>query len=301
MLTALRVVQGVSAAGSSVLVLAVARDVSDGAALVRLVSRITLVTTTGPLLAPVAGAALLPLVGWRGIFGVLAAFPLAVLVMTVAVVPETHRTAGGDPRRQAARLAAVLRGAGFRTATLLGAMTYAGVYAYVAAAPLLLQGVHGLSPAQFALAFLANSFGLVVGVQAAAALHRRRPSAPVVPAFARLTAVAAAALLPLQHAGAGTPGLLVCLWLFVAGCGGCFAGAAGRALRDQSGQAGTATSLYGFGTFAAAGLIAPVAGAIGLHDAAPLAAVLGATSLTGTAAAVVLAVRDRHDARAARP
>ncbi|WP_129790206.1 hypothetical protein [Promicromonospora panici] len=77
------------------------------------------------------------------------------------------------------------------------------------------------------------------------------------------------------------------------GCGGCFAGAAGRALRDQSARAGTATSVYGFSTFAAAGLIAPVAGAIGLQDATPIAAVLAATALTGTTAAAVIFVRDR--------
>ncbi|MFD7022483.1 Bcr/CflA family efflux MFS transporter [Promicromonospora sukumoe] len=311
-LAALRVVQGVAAAGSSVLVLAIARDVSDGPGLVRLVSRITLITTTVPLLAPVAGAALLPLVGWRGIFGVLGAFSLVVLVVTVVVVPETHpgpvgRTANrgdGSPSRTdrttradrgtRARLSAVLRDRGFRTATLLGAMTYAGVYAYVAASPILLQDLHGLTADRFALVFLANSLGLVIGVQASAALQRRRPDAPVLIGFAALTAVAALAILPLERAGAGLPGLLACLWLFVAGCGGCFAGAAGRALRDQSAQAGTATSLYGFGTFAAAGLIAPVAGLIGLHDAAPIAGVLSATALVGTTAAVLMRRGDRR-------
>ncbi|MFD2796536.1 Bcr/CflA family efflux MFS transporter [Promicromonospora vindobonensis] len=292
-LTALRVIQGVAAAGSSVLVLAIARDVSDGPALVRLVSRITLVTTTVPLLAPVAGAALLPLVGWRGIFAVLGVFAALVLAVTAAAVPETRRTLGSDDRSPLSRALAVLRDPGFRIATLLGAMTYAGVYAYVAASPLLLQGVHGISPTQFAIVFLANSLGLVVGVQTSAVLHRRRPHAPVLAGFAALTAVAAIAIVPLQHAGAGIAGLLGCLWLFVMGCGGCFAGAAGRALRDQSAQAGTATSVYGFSTFAAAGLVAPVAGAIGLRDATPTAAVLAATAVVGTTAAVLMFVRDR--------
>ncbi|MFI2366707.1 MFS transporter [Promicromonospora sp. NPDC019610] len=331
-LAALRVAQGVAAAGSSVLVLAIARDVSDGPGLVRLVSRITLITTTVPLLAPVAGAALLPLVGWRGIFGVLGVFSAVVLVVTTVVVPETHAVgrgvradgdgsaernglagrgdsvgrngsamqggsadrSGSADRGTRARLRAVLRDPGFRTATLLGAMTYAGVYAYVAASPILLQDVHGLTAGQFAAVFLANSLGLVVGVQVSASLQRRRPNAPVLIGFAALTAVAALAIVPLERAGAGLPGLLPCLWVFVAGCGGCFAGAAARALRDQSAQAGTATSLYGFGTFAAAGLIAPVAGLIGLHDAAPIAGVLTATALVGTTSAVLLRRQDRR-------
>jgi DHA1 family bicyclomycin/chloramphenicol resistance-like MFS transporter len=293
LLTALRVVQGVAAAGSSVLVLAIARDVSDGSALVRLVSRITLITTTVPLLAPVAGAALLPLVGWRGIFAVLGVFSLVVLAVTASVVPETVPSGGRHDRTSLARAHAVLRDPGFRVATVLGAMTYAGVYAYVAAAPLLLQGVHGVSPGQFAMVFLANSLGLAVGVQASAALLRRRPGAPALVGFAALTAVAAFAVVPLQHAGAGLAGLLVCLWLFVTGCGGCFVGAFSRALRDQAAQSGTATSVYGFTTFATAGLVAPVAGLIGIQDAAPVAAVLTATALVGTTAAVVMFARDR--------
>ncbi|WP_036968062.1 MFS transporter, partial [Promicromonospora kroppenstedtii] len=211
-LAVLRVVQGVAAAGSSVLVLAIARDVSDGPGLVRLISRITVITTTVPLLAPVAGAVLLPVVGWRGIFGVLGAFSAAVLVVTAVVVPETHAVGRIDTvthpdRGLRARLRAVLRDRGFHAATLLGAMTYAGVYAYVAASPLLLQGVHGLTAGEFAAVFLANSLGLVVGVQAGAALQRRRPDAPVLIGFAALTAVAALAILPLERAGAGLPGL----------------------------------------------------------------------------------------------
>ena len=292
-LTALRVVQGVAAAGSSVIVLAVARDVSDGPAMVRLVSRITLVTTTVPLLAPVAGAALLTVAGWRGIFAVLGVFSMVVLAVTAAVVPETLPYGGLRERSSLARACAVLRDPGFRVATLLGAMTYAGVYAYVAASPLLLHGVHGVSPARFAIVFLANSLGLAIGVQTSAALLRRRPGAPVLAGFAALSAVAALAILPLQHAGAGLAGLLVCLWLFVTGCGGCFAGALGRALRDQSAQAGTATSVYGFSTLAIAGLVAPLAGAMGLQDATPIAAVLAATALVGTTSAVVMFVRDR--------
>lgn len=332
-LAVLRMVQGVAAAGSSVLALAIARDVSDGPGLVRLISRITVITTTVPLLAPVAGAVLLPVVGWRGIFVALGAFSAAVLVVTAVVVRETHagsvrRSGAGDWGRVADRgamadrsgladrsdvtdrrdtatrtdrgtralLRAVLCDHGFRAATLFGAMTYAGVYAYVAASPLLLQGVHGLTAGEFAAVFLANSLGLVVGVQASAALQRRGPDAPVLIGSAALTAVAALAIVPLERAGAGLPGLLVCLWLFVAGCGGCFAGSAGRALRDQSAQAGTATSLYGFGTFAAAGLIAPVAGLIGLHDAAPIAGVLSVTTLVGTTAAVAIRRRDRRAA-----
>jgi DHA1 family bicyclomycin/chloramphenicol resistance-like MFS transporter len=133
-LTACRFAQGVGAAGSAVLVLAIVRDVADGRTLVVLLSRVTLVETVAPLLAPVAGAELLPLVGWRGIFGVLAAGSAALLVAALLLVPETAGRASG-PGRLRTRLRAVRADRDFRLATVSGSMTFAGVYAYVAASP----------------------------------------------------------------------------------------------------------------------------------------------------------------------
>jgi DHA1 family bicyclomycin/chloramphenicol resistance-like MFS transporter len=286
-LTAARFVQGLGAAGSAVLVLAVVRDLADGPALVLLLGRVTLVTTTAPLLAPVAGAELLPVAGWRGIFVVLAAGSALVLVAAAAGVPETHRPAPHPPPLRA-RLAAVGRDRGFRRATLVAAMTYAGVYAYVAASPLLLRQVHGLSARAYALVFLANSAGLVAGVQLGAALARRAGAARVLAGSAAVTVLAAAAIVPLETAGAGLAGLLPCLWLFVAGCGGSFPCAEALALDGQPGQAGTASSVHGFVTFAAAGLIAPLAGLAGIADAAPVAAVLIGTSGTALLGALLL-------------
>lgn len=278
-LAAFRVIQGVGAAGSAVLVLAIVRDTAEGRALVVLLSRITLVTTTLPLLAPVAGAELLPLVGWRGIFGVLAAASAVVLVASAISVPETRRRSC-EPAPLTSRLRAVLSDRTFRLATVVSSMTYAGVYAYVAASPALLQQVYGLSARSYGVVFLLNSLGLVIGVQLSAALTKRVRVSRVLAACTIVTVVAAAAILPMQVAGTGLAGLLPCLWAFVTGCGGCFSCAAAIALDDQGGQSGTATSVFGFTNFTAAGLVSPLAGLVGIASAAPVAVVLLATSLT---------------------
>jgi DHA1 family bicyclomycin/chloramphenicol resistance-like MFS transporter len=281
-LAACRVVQGIGAAGSAVLVLAIVRDVAEGRSMVVLLSRVTLVETVAPLLAPVAGAELLPLVGWRGIFGVLAAGSATLLVAALLVVPETVRVS--RPVHLRTRLRAVRSDRDFRLATVSGSMTFAGVYAYVAASPTLLQEVYGLSARAYAVVFLLNSLGLVAGVQAGSVLTRRAGPARVLAGCTTVTLVAAAAIVPLQEAHAGLAGLLPCLWLFVAGCGGCFACAAALALHGQGAQSGTATSVYGFATFAVAGLVAPLAGLAGITDATPVAVVLLATSAVSLAA-----------------
>jgi DHA1 family bicyclomycin/chloramphenicol resistance-like MFS transporter len=145
--------------------------------------------------------------------------------------------------------------------------------------------VYGLSARTYAVVFLLNSLGLVAGVQLSSMLTRRFGPPRVLAGCTAVTLVAAAAIVPLQWAHTGLAGLLPCLWLFVAGCGGCFAGAAGLALHGQGAQSGTATSVYGFATFAVAGLVSPLAGLAGITDATPLAVVLLATAAVSLAAA----------------
>jgi MFS transporter, DHA1 family, multidrug resistance protein len=298
-LAALRFVQGIGAAGSAVLVLAIVRDIADGRALAVLLARVTVVTTTVPLLAPVAGAELLPVVGWRGIFGVLAFGSAAVLLAAVLVLPETRRPASGPPRLRS-RLRAVSTDPAFRRATLVGSMTYAGIYAYVAASPLLLQEVYGLSARAYAAVFLLNSLGLVAGVQLCSRLTRSAGPVRVLAGFTIVTAVAAVAIMPLHWVGTGLHGLLPCLWLFVAGCGGCFACAEAIALDNQGGQSGTASSIYGFATFTAAGLASPLAGLVGMADPTPVSIVLLTTSAVSLAG-VGLIIRSARAAAATSP
>ncbi len=298
-LTAFRVVQGIGAAGSAVLVFAIVRDLADGRRLVVLLTRVTLVETVAPLVAPVAGAELLRLAGWRGIFGVLALASAALLIAAAILVPETARPAS-RPAPLRSRWRAVRSDRAFRRATLVGSMTFAGVYAYVAASPLLLQDVYGLGARAYAVVFLLNSLGLVAGVQAGSVLARRTTTARALAVCTLVTVAAAAAIVPLQLAGAGLAGLLPCLWLFVTGCGGCFAGAAATALDHQGAQAGTATSAYGFATFATAGLVAPLAGLAGITDATPLAVVLLATSLISLGGVALLLRAERAPVPAGR-
>jgi DHA1 family bicyclomycin/chloramphenicol resistance-like MFS transporter len=277
-----RVAQGVGAAGAAVLVLAIVRDLSDGSRFVALLTRVTLITTTAPLIAPVAGALLLPLIGWRGLFGLLALLGAVLLGAVALVLPETLVRTEAAPT---SRLRRVLRDRRFLAATGIGAATYAGVYAYVAASPLLLRNVLGLSAAEFAVTFLVGSLGLLAGVQIGGRMAERTSGRAVLVAAAAVALLAAAALLPAQRLG--LPGVAPCLWLFVAACGASFPSAAAIALQDQAARAGTATSVYGCTTFAAAAAVSSLPGLIGITDAAPVAAVLSGTAAASLVVAAV--------------
>ncbi|MEI9982191.1 MAG: MFS transporter [Aliidongia sp.] len=79
-LLAWRVVQGAGAGASDTIALAIVRDLFEGEAARTKLSYVTIAMMVVPMLAPTVGAALLGLVGWRGIHAVLAGIGLLLLL-----------------------------------------------------------------------------------------------------------------------------------------------------------------------------------------------------------------------------
>jgi hypothetical protein len=120
-------------------------------------------------------------------------------------------------------------------------MTFAGVYAYVAASPLLLQQVYGFSARSFALFYLATRC-------VSSRVCRRRPcwhgdSHSARPGRLRGPDRGGRCSDPAAAERGNRAGACVPLAL-VAGCGGCSPCAEVIALADQGQQAGTATSVH---------------------------------------------------------
>ncbi|MEO5711106.1 MAG: MFS transporter [Nocardioidaceae bacterium] len=70
-LAVVRVVQGFAGAAISVVAMAIVRDLFDGIAVARIMSRLMLVIGLAPILAPSLGGLVLGFTSWRGIFVVL--------------------------------------------------------------------------------------------------------------------------------------------------------------------------------------------------------------------------------------
>lgn len=76
MLIAARVLQGLGAAAARIVALAIIRDLYAGREMARLVSFVMMIFTLVPAMAPLAGAGVIALTGWRGIFGAFILFSL---------------------------------------------------------------------------------------------------------------------------------------------------------------------------------------------------------------------------------
>lgn len=90
LLLAARTLQGLAAAGTRVLSVAIIRDRFHGVAMARVMSLVSIVFMLVPVLAPSFGQAVLAVASWRFIFIGLGVYCTVVLVWALIRLPETH-------------------------------------------------------------------------------------------------------------------------------------------------------------------------------------------------------------------
>ena len=294
-LRAFRVLQGFGAAAGGVVAMATVRDLFGGYPLVRMLSRLSLVNGLAPILAPVIGSQLLLVMPWRGLFVVLAAYGVIIVIAASLLIVETlpparrvdpgHATIGD-------RYRVLFADRVFIGVAIIGGMSFSGLFAYLSASPFLFQDVYGLDPQGYGLLFAMNSIGVVAGVQISSRLAKRIAPQWILSVSTLVLLGSAIAIIVLDLAGAGFWGTVVPLWFFITACGFGFPMVQALALANHGKEAGTAASLLGAMNFGLAGLLSPIVGLFGISSAVPMGAVMAATSVVSIAS-LWLIVRPR--------
>jgi len=216
-LIALRFVQGVGAAAVMSIPRAIIRDRYTGTDATRLMTTVMLVISISPMLAPLAGSALIGPLGWQSVFIAVALATLASLLLTGFGLPETLAPAERVPfefRAMRAAFATLLRDPGFMGLTLIGGLGMSSFFAFLSTASFLYTGHYGLTSTQFSLAFALNALGFFTASQFAANLGDRFGSANVVRWAVTGFAVSASLMCALVAAGFDSFALLVGMLLF---------------------------------------------------------------------------------------
>jgi MFS transporter, DHA1 family, multidrug resistance protein len=89
LLLAARTLQGIAAAGTRVLIVAITRDRYQGSAMAQIMSLVMIVFMVIPVLAPTIGQLVLAFATWRHIFVGLAGYGIMLAVWSILRVPET--------------------------------------------------------------------------------------------------------------------------------------------------------------------------------------------------------------------
>lgn len=291
LLSVARVLMGVGAAAGGVVAMAIVRDLFGGRRLVVMLSRLALVSGVAPVIAPLIGSWLLTLMPWRGIFGVLAAYGVVMLLSTILLIPETLPVARRQGRGGATmlqRYRSVLSDRVFLGVLVIGGMTFSGLFSYLSASPFLFQVTHGLDAQQYGLLFAVNSLGVVFGVQTASRLAARFGPQWVMAYSTAVLLLAGVAIIVTDQLGLGLWGTVIPLFVFMTACGFTFPNVQVLALDRHGKAAGTAASIIGATNFGVAGLISPVVGWLS-HDAGITATTM-ASVMVGCAAIGILSL-----------
>jgi DHA1 family bicyclomycin/chloramphenicol resistance-like MFS transporter len=287
-LMALRFVQGLAGAGGVVIARAVVRDLYSGVEAVRLFSSLMLVTGLAPILAPLAGAQVLNVTSWRGIFVVLAVLSTLLVVLAALGLRETlppERRSDHGLRRTLAIMRSLLRDRWFVGHGLAGGLGFGALFAYISGSSFVLQGIYGVSPQLYSVLFAMNGLGLIAGSQVNARLVGRFGPGRLLRSGLLAIAVSAGVLLGVVLVGGlGVGAVLVPMFVIVSSLSFVLPNSTALALADHPEVAGTASALLGVGQFLIGAIVAPLVGAGGTASAVPMAAVM-----TGAALAALLA------------
>jgi DHA1 family bicyclomycin/chloramphenicol resistance-like MFS transporter len=283
-LTSLSVFRAIAAIGGSasmVIPRAIVRDLADGHAAARLLSKLMLVMGAAPILAPSLGGAMLGFAGWHAIFWVCALYGLLGGVLVVFLLPDTL------PPQMRVRLglagllgryAAIARERSFLAHASIGGFSMFGMFAYIGGSPAFIT-MFGISPALYGILFSTAAGGYILASQMNARILPRFGHARVLATAIRVYMLATLVLAVNAMGGFfGLPGLFLPILVAMSSMGFVMPNATVGALSRHAAHAASASALMGTMQFILAALAGTLVGVLADDTARPLALlmVLGA-------------------------
>ena len=174
-----RLVQGCASGVAVALPLAIVRDLLEGHQARQRIAEVTTINGIMPLVAPILGAWVMLLGGWRVIFGAQAVFGVAVILCIVLYFQESlpaDRRQRLHPAHLARNYALLLTNRTFLGYSLVYALNFASVFSFISASPLLLMQRMGVSRSVYTLLFALTVIGTILGSVSSGLLSRRQHS-----------------------------------------------------------------------------------------------------------------------------
>jgi MFS transporter, DHA1 family, multidrug resistance protein len=278
-----RFVQGLGASAMMVIPRAIIRDLHTGPEATRLMALVMLVFSVSPILAPLAGSALIVPFGWRAVFVAAIVFAGLAFVLTATLLPETRLRKD----RVVVSVTSLLDGFGlllrnprFLGLTFIGGFGLSSLFAFLAGSSFIYINHFGLTPTQYSLAFSVNAIGFFGASQFAAGFDVRFGIARVVTVAVCLYAFFALALLAGTAAGIDSLVWLMTLLFLVFACLGLvIPSTMVLALEEHGRIAGMAAALGGALQMIAAGLVVVVVSLVFDGTALPMVSVIAGCAL----------------------
>ncbi|QQD77479.1 multidrug effflux MFS transporter [Curtobacterium sp. YC1] len=283
-----RVVQGLAGAAGAVAGRAMVSDVTSGTRMARVFGTLAAINAIGPVVAPLAGGAVLTVGTWRWMFVVLAVLGAAFFVSVVLRFRETlppERRGGVGFAANGRRIRELLAIPRFRAYVLSGVLSTVGFFAYIATSSFVFQREFGFSEELYTLVFATNASMMIVTTLLFGRLVGRFSEDALLSLGLAVGTLGATAIVVSALLGLGPVPVWCALAVVTAAWGFVLPAAMTRTQHVGAAHPGTAAALQGGLTFGIGGLGTPLAGALG-----GTALAMGGVMAVLMAAAVVVQV-----------
>lgn len=259
MFNAMRVLQGLSGAGGIVIAKSMSADMYTGRELASFMALLGAINGIAPVCAPVVGGLMAGVTSWTGVFAVILAVGLVLMVCSM-FLPETLQPANRIRKsviKVYGNLFRVFRNSRFTLSVMAEMACFFMFFAYIASSPFIMQQVYHLSPLGYSLCFGLNA--LMIGVGAAMATRFRSQGTCL--RFGGLGMLAGTLLLAFLLNTAMPLWIVMLAYIYTLICFGLMQPPlTAIALDSERDNAGAASAIFGASGFVAGALSSPLVG-----------------------------------------
>lgn len=283
-LIALRFIQALGGCAGMVASRAMIRDLFPVSENAKVFSLLMLVIGVSPIIAPTLGGYMTAALGWHSLFIVLTVMSAIVMAAVYFVLPETRApdtTYSLRPAAIARSFWGVLREPQFITYALTGAVSAAGLYAYIAGSPSVFMEIYRVSEREYGWIFALVAGGLIISSQVNSLLLRKYRSEQIIRVALACQAITGVALFTTSWNGwLGVGGMIILILVFLSCQGFTFPNSSALSMAPFSRNAGSASAMMGTIQMSIGALTSALVSYFSNHTAIPMTGMMLACSAT---------------------
>ncbi len=255
----------------------------------RIFSTLMLVVAVSPIIAPTLGGYVTAVLGWRYVFAILIMIALVIMAGVFFLLPETKEPNPHfslKPKPILNNFWGVIRHPQFATYALTGAVSNAGLYAYISGSPYVFMEIFHVSEKQYGWIFALIAMGLIGASQVNSVLLKNYSNEQIIKVALRCQGVIGILLAAISLLGWSELFLIIFLiFLFLSCQGFIFPNASALSLAPFGHNAGSASALLGAIQMSIGACASAVVSLLHNHTPLPMTGVMACCTL---AALVVL-------------
>ncbi|MEO7309212.1 MAG: multidrug effflux MFS transporter [Chitinophagaceae bacterium] len=285
-LIALRFVQAIGGCAGTVASRAMVRDIFPVGENAKIFSKLMLVIAVSPIIAPTLGGYVTHLIGWHFVFVILAVMSALILLGVHFYLPESRKPDPSFSLKPAPIIKGfwlVLKNRQFYTYSFTGAVSAAGLYAYIAGSPAVFMELFKVSEKQYGWIFATVAMGLIICSQINSILLQRYKSEQIIRVALVMQSITGIVLFTGSLYGRlGLAGTIICCCIVLSCQGFTFPNSSALSMAPFSKNAGSASAMMGgiqMGLGAGTSLLVSILSKKD-HSAVPMTVVMVGCSVT---------------------